>query len=138
MKASFVLTTVGLICLLLTPAYATVVNIREVKSETKVVVRNESQQLMASEPPSGELLKGLETVGISNAIATNEREFGQLTLITTNSDCIAEKELEESKCEMQVRNISLFNENGNYLVCTVVSVFKCQNAAAGKPLDFNF
>lgn len=138
MKASLFLTVASLICLFLPQANATVVNIREMKDETQIVVANESLQLLANEPPAGELLRTLEGVGVATALTTNEREFRSIPTITTSSDCTEVKELEDSKCEMQVRKISLFDENENYLVCTVTSVFKCATTPVGQPLDLKF
>ena len=138
MKASFLLTTASLICLLLPQANARVLNIKETKLETHTVIANESLQLVANETTPAELLKTFERMGVSAALATNEREFRSLPGFTTSSDCAAVKELEESKCELKVREISLFDEKEKYLVCTVASVFKCTKPSTGKPLDFQF
>lgn len=138
MKTSVFLTVASLICLLLPQANARVVNIKETKDETHIVVANESLKFLTDKNLSDELLKTFEGIGLSAALATNEREFRSLPSVTTISDCTMLKELEESKCEIKERKMPLFDEKENYLVCTVASVFKCTTPPAGKPLDFRF
>lgn len=138
MKTSLFLTVGSLICLLVTQANAGVVNIREIKGETQIVVANEFQRLLPNEAQSNELLKTFEEMGISAALATNEREFRSLPTVTTSSQCLELKELEESKCAVSVKEIPLFDEKESYLVCAVTSVYKCTTVPAGKPLDFQF
>lgn len=138
MKASFFLTAAGLICLLAPQAFAGVVSIKDVKSETRVVVENESLQILADEMPTGTLLQTLESIGVTTAIASNEREFASIPAITGKVKCVNDKEIETARCEIKERTNSLFKETDKYLVCTVTSVFRCENESLGKRLDFNF
>lgn len=138
MKASFFLTAASLICLLAPQAFGKVISIKDVKSETLIIVENESLQILANEIPTGTLLQTLESIGVTNALTSNEREFRTIPALTNINKCITDKELETAKCEVKERTNPLFNEKDLFLVCTVTSVYRCEIEPLGERLDFNF
>lgn len=138
MKASFFLTAASLICLLAPQAFGRVVSFKDVESETRVAVENESLHILADEIPSEEVLETLKGIGITNALGSNEREFRSIPTITNSVKCVNDKEIETAKCEIKERTNSLFKETDKYLVCTVTSVFRCEIEPLGKRLEFDF